>query len=75
MKAIRLQARGPESLRFEDAPTPRPGPGEVLVRVCAAAVTPTELLWVPTWQPSTLSTLRSITPTHPTRSSCFMKSS
>src|SRR6516162_11678198 len=50
MKAIRLHARGgPESLRFEDAPTPRPGPGEVLVRVCAAGVTPTELLWVPTW--------------------------
>jgi NADPH:quinone reductase-like Zn-dependent oxidoreductase len=50
MKAIRLHARGgPESLRFEDAPTPRPGPGEVLIRVRAAAVTPTELLWVPTW--------------------------
>ena len=50
MKAIRLHARGgPESLRFEDSPTPRPGPGEVLVRVRAAAVTPTELLWVPTW--------------------------
>ncbi len=50
MKAIRLHARGgPESLRFEDAPTPRPGAGEVLVRVRAAAVTPTELLWAPTW--------------------------
>jgi NADPH:quinone reductase-like Zn-dependent oxidoreductase len=50
MKAIRLHARGgPESLRFEDAPTPRPGAGEVLVRVRAAAITPTELLWAPTW--------------------------
>lgn len=50
MKAIRLHGRGgPEAVRFEDAPTPRPGPGEVLVRVRAAAVTPTELLWVPTW--------------------------
>ena len=50
MKAIRLHARGgPETLRFEDAPAPRPGPGEVLVRVRAAAVTPTELLWAPTW--------------------------
>jgi NADPH:quinone reductase-like Zn-dependent oxidoreductase len=50
MKAIRLHARGgPESLRFEDAPTSRLGAGEVLVRVRAAAVTPTELLWVPTW--------------------------
>src|SRR3984957_11949004 len=50
MKAFRLHARGgPESLRFEDASTPQPGAGEVLVRVRAAAVTPTELLWVPTW--------------------------
>jgi NADPH:quinone reductase-like Zn-dependent oxidoreductase len=50
MIAMRLHARGgPESLRFEDAPTPRPGAGEVLVRVRAAAVTPTELLWVTTW--------------------------
>ncbi len=50
MKAIRLHARGgPESLRFEEAPTPRPGAGELLVRVCAAAVTPTELLWASTW--------------------------
>jgi NADPH:quinone reductase-like Zn-dependent oxidoreductase len=50
MKAIRLHARGgPESLRFEDAPKPQPAAGEVLVRVRAAAVTPTELLWVPTW--------------------------
>ncbi len=50
MHAIRLHARGgPEALIFEDAPTPRPGQGEVLVRVHAAAVTPTELLWAPTW--------------------------
>lgn len=50
MKAIRLHSRGgPESIRLEDAPTPRPAAGEVLVRVRAAAVTPTELLWVPTW--------------------------
>jgi NADPH:quinone reductase-like Zn-dependent oxidoreductase len=50
MKAVRLHVRGgPESLVFEDAPNPIPGAGEVLVRVFAAAVTPTELLWVPTW--------------------------
>ena len=50
MKAVRLHARGsPDSLVFEDAPKPSPGEGEVLVRVFAAAVTPTELLWVPTW--------------------------
>jgi NADPH:quinone reductase-like Zn-dependent oxidoreductase len=31
------------------APAPRPGEGEVLVRVHAAGVIPTELSWVPTW--------------------------
>ena len=35
---------GPEALMYEQAPTPQPG-----VRVHAAAVTPTELQWVPTW--------------------------
>lgn len=46
MKAIRQHARaGPESLRYDDAPQPSPKAGEVLVRVRAAGVTPTELLW------------------------------
>src|SRR5574341_662623 len=50
MKAIRLHARGgPEAFAYEEAPQPRPRKGEVLVRVHAAAVTPTELVWVPTW--------------------------
>jgi NADPH:quinone reductase-like Zn-dependent oxidoreductase len=50
MKAVRLHARGgPETLAYEDAPRPEPGAGEVLVRVHAAAVTPTEFQWVPTW--------------------------
>jgi NADPH:quinone reductase-like Zn-dependent oxidoreductase len=54
MKAIRLHARGgPEAFAYEDAPEPRPNNAEVLVRVCAAAVTPTELLWPPTWVAST----------------------
>ena len=34
---------------FEDAPVPRPGAGEVLVRVHATAVTPREFSWAPTW--------------------------
>ena len=50
MKAICLRARGgPEAFVYEEAPQPRPGPGEVLVRVHAAGVIPTELSWVPTW--------------------------
>lgn len=48
MKAIRQHAYGgPESLCFDDAPVPSPAAGEVLVRVRAAGVTPTELLWSP----------------------------
>lgn len=50
MKAVFLKARGgPESLVIAEAPVPSPKAGEVLVRVFAAAVTPTELAWVPTW--------------------------
>jgi NADPH:quinone reductase-like Zn-dependent oxidoreductase len=50
MKAIRLQFRGgPEALVFEEAPLPRLDEGELLVRVHAAAVTPTELEWATTW--------------------------
>ena len=50
MKAIRLHARGgPEAFVYEEAPQSHPEEGEVLVRVHAAAVTPTELSWVPTW--------------------------
>src|SRR5689334_20716132 len=50
MKAICLHARGgPEAFVYEEAPRPHPGEGEVLVRVHAAGVIPTELSWVPTW--------------------------
>jgi len=39
MKAIRLhQPGGPEQLRFEEIPTPRPGPGQVLIQLKAAAL-------------------------------------
>ena len=41
MKAIRVSAfGGPEVLKLEDVPDPRPGSGEVLVRVKAAGVNP-----------------------------------
>jgi NADPH:quinone reductase-like Zn-dependent oxidoreductase len=51
MKAIRIHKQGGANiLVYEDAPTPHPKEGEVLVRVYAAAVTPTELVWPTTWQ-------------------------
>jgi NADPH:quinone reductase-like Zn-dependent oxidoreductase len=51
MKAIRLHAPGgPETLVYEDAPDPHPQAGEVLVRVHATAITPTEFAWQPTFQ-------------------------
>lgn len=39
MKAVRIhEDGGPEVLRYEDAPEPSPGPGEVLVRLRAASL-------------------------------------
>jgi zinc-binding alcohol dehydrogenase/oxidoreductase len=39
VKAVRIHEEGgPEVLRYEDAPDPAPGPGEVLVRLRAAAL-------------------------------------
>jgi NADPH:quinone reductase-like Zn-dependent oxidoreductase len=50
MKAIRIHERGgPEVLRYEEAPVPEPGDGEILIRVHAAGITPGELDWFPTW--------------------------
>src|SRR5207244_13514153 len=47
MKAICLRTRGgPEAFAYEEVPQPRPGEGEVLVRVHAAGVIHTELSWV-----------------------------
>lgn len=43
MKAIRVhEFGGPEVLRLEDVPDPRPGAGQVLVRVRAAGVNPVD---------------------------------
>ncbi len=49
MRVIRLAESAQGATLVEaDAPQPRPGPDELLIRVCAAGVTPTELLWYPT---------------------------
>jgi NADPH:quinone reductase-like Zn-dependent oxidoreductase len=46
MRVLRLHAPGgPEQLALEEAVRPRPGPGEALVRVHAAAITRGELEW------------------------------
>ena len=51
MKAIRLHGRGgPHHLVYEDAPQPRPGAEEVLVRVYATGVIASELQWDVTYQ-------------------------
>lgn len=59
MKAVRLHAfGGPDVLRYEDAPRPEPGPGEVLVRVHAVGINPPDWylregykMLPPEWQP------------------------
>jgi NADPH:quinone reductase-like Zn-dependent oxidoreductase len=46
MKAIRTHVRaGPEALVYEDAPLPKISPGQALVKVHAAGITPTEFTW------------------------------
>jgi NADPH:quinone reductase-like Zn-dependent oxidoreductase len=49
MRAMRLtDSIGSSALVEENIPQPRPGRGDLLIQVCAAGVTPTELLWYPT---------------------------
>ncbi len=49
MKSMRLEGSEQRpTLAEQDVPRPRPGAGEVLVRVCSAGVTPTEVIWYPT---------------------------
>jgi NADPH2:quinone reductase len=43
MRAIRVRAFGdPEVMRLEDVPDPKPGPGDVLVRIRSAGVNPVD---------------------------------
>jgi NADPH:quinone reductase-like Zn-dependent oxidoreductase len=41
---------GPEGLVFGELPPPMPGAGELLIKVHATAITPTELQWFPTFK-------------------------
>jgi len=50
MKAVRSHTRGgAETLVVEEAPMPRLRKGDALLKVRAAAITPTELTWNSTW--------------------------
>jgi NADPH:quinone reductase-like Zn-dependent oxidoreductase len=63
MKAVRCHIRGgPGVLVYEDAPVPQPMNGDVLVRVHAVAITPTELTWSSTWATSDGKDRRPIVP-------------
>ncbi len=48
MKALRVRQPGIEGLNYEDMPDPKPAIGDVLVKVRACGITPTELDW-PLW--------------------------
>jgi NADPH:quinone reductase-like Zn-dependent oxidoreductase len=51
MKAIRLHREGgPEQLVYEDAPEPKLGPADALIRVHATGITPAELTWPDTYK-------------------------
>jgi len=53
VKAVRTHGRGgPEQLFLEDAPLPEVRSGDVLVRVRATGITPSELTWDETYQNS-----------------------
>ncbi|HEY7146615.1 MAG TPA: NADP-dependent oxidoreductase [Streptosporangiaceae bacterium] len=49
MHALRVHGQQQRQFRYEQAPDPSPGIGDVLVEVAAASFTPTELDWPSTW--------------------------
>lgn len=53
MKAVRMHTRaGPEALVYEDAPAPKISNEEAVIKVYAAAITPTEFTWNSTFTTS-----------------------
>jgi NADPH:quinone reductase-like Zn-dependent oxidoreductase len=65
MRAVRAHRRGgPEQLVYEVAPRPEPAPGEVLVAVHAASMTPNELTWDTTWTDNLKRDRTPIIPSH-----------
>jgi NADPH:quinone reductase-like Zn-dependent oxidoreductase len=65
MKVICLENRTDRPALIETTlPVPRPGPGEILVRVHAAGVTPTELAWYPTTHTKDGATRQNAVPGH-----------
>jgi NADPH:quinone reductase-like Zn-dependent oxidoreductase len=48
MRAVQLRAYDgkPQSIAVEEMPVPRPGPGEVLVRVFASPINPSDLMFI-----------------------------
>ena len=57
------------ALIADAAPVPKPGRGEILVRIFAAGVTPTELLWYPTTRQLTRATVQNDQAQYPDMSS------
>ena len=65
MRIVRVADSGePPSLIEDSAPQPAPGPGELLIRVCAAGVTLTELSWYPTSHDKAGAVRRRAVPAH-----------
>src|SRR3954468_18530991 len=65
MHALRAHERGEaEGLRYEEAAEPIPGNGDVLVQVCAASFTPTEMTWPSTWVDHAGKDRRPVIPAH-----------
>src|SRR5258708_28099681 len=48
MRAVQLRDYNgkPDSITVAEVPVPRPGPGEVLVRVCASPINPSDLMFL-----------------------------